>query len=158
MVATRIRGVRLTREERLEVRRMIDRGCSFEEAASAVRCSTKTIQRVLDSVGGMRPQVPNRSPRQLCLAEREEISRELRHGETYREIARRLGRSPSTVCREVNRNGRSTPLSGIPGGRICLQARTSAETGEVATMSTITHPGGVNVDLTVVPPADQCQT
>ncbi len=105
MVATRIRGVRLTREERLEVRRMIDRGCSFEEAASAVRCSTKTIQRVLDSVGGMRPQVPNRSPRQLCLAEREEISRELRHGETYREIARRLGRSPSTVCREVNRNG-----------------------------------------------------
>ena len=70
MVATRIRGVRLTREERLEVRRMIDRGCSFEEAASAVRCSTKTIQRVLDSVGGMRPQVPNRSPRQLCLAER----------------------------------------------------------------------------------------
>ncbi len=44
MPGKRIRGVRLTREERLEVRRLIDSGSSFEEAAEAVRCSTKTVR------------------------------------------------------------------------------------------------------------------
>ncbi len=46
MAARRIRGVRLTREERLEVRRLIGNGSSFEQAAVAARCSTKTVQRV----------------------------------------------------------------------------------------------------------------
>ena len=51
MAEARIRGVRLTREERLAVRRLISGGCSFEEAAAAVRCSTKTVQRLLNTVG-----------------------------------------------------------------------------------------------------------
>jgi IS30 family transposase len=38
-------------------------------------------------------------------AEREEIFRGLATGESLRAIATRLGRSASTVCREVNRNG-----------------------------------------------------
>jgi IS30 family transposase len=105
MVTRRIRGVRLTREERLAVRRLIDTGCSFEQAAAAVRCSTKTVQRALNAVGGLRPRPRVRSPRQLSLAEREDVSRELRRGASYREIARRLYRAPSTICREVNRNG-----------------------------------------------------
>ena len=46
-----------------------------------------------------------RSARQLCLAEREEISRGLAEGRSVRVIAARIGRSPSTVCREVVRNG-----------------------------------------------------
>jgi predicted DNA-binding protein (UPF0251 family) len=49
MAEKRIRGVRLTRDERLEVRRLISQGSSFEEAATAARCSTKTVQRVLGS-------------------------------------------------------------------------------------------------------------
>ena len=56
MAEARIRGVRLTREERLAVRRLISGGCSFEEAAAAVRCSTKTVQRLLNTVGGMPPR------------------------------------------------------------------------------------------------------
>jgi hypothetical protein len=36
MASTRIRGVRLTREERLAVRRLISAGCRFEEAAATV--------------------------------------------------------------------------------------------------------------------------
>ncbi len=46
MAARRTRGVQLTREERLEVRRLIENGSSFEQAAVAARCSTKTVQRV----------------------------------------------------------------------------------------------------------------
>ena len=105
MASTRIRGVRLTREERLAVRRLISAGCSFEEAAATVRCSTKTVQRLLNTVGGMPPRHATRSTQQLSLAEREEVSRGLEAGASYRAIARRLGRAPSTVCREVNGNG-----------------------------------------------------
>jgi IS30 family transposase len=102
---TRVRGERLTREERLVVRRLISGGCSFEDAARAVRCSTKTVQRLLNAEGGMRPEASRRSTRQLSLAEREEVSRGVERGASYRAIARRLGRAPSTVCREVNGNG-----------------------------------------------------
>jgi IS30 family transposase len=54
-----------------------------------------------------RPAVrePVRSPLRLSLTEREEISRGLAGGESRRSIARRLGRSPSTISREVNVNG-----------------------------------------------------
>src|SRR5215216_3143141 len=48
---------------------------------------------------------PFRSPLRLSLREREEISRGLAAGESRRSIARRLGRSPSTIAREVARNG-----------------------------------------------------
>jgi IS30 family transposase len=54
-----------------------------------------------------RPPVPERkrSVLRLSLTEREEISRGLAGGESRRSIARRLGRSPSTISREVNLNG-----------------------------------------------------
>ena len=48
---------------------------------------------------------PTRSPMRLSLAEREEISRGLAAGEALRSIAGRLERTPSTVTREVERNG-----------------------------------------------------
>jgi transposase, IS30 family len=48
---------------------------------------------------------PTRSPTRLSLAEREEISRGLAGGESFRSIAARLERTPSTVTREVERNG-----------------------------------------------------
>ena len=46
-----------------------------------------------------------RSELRLSLEEREEISRGLAAGDSIRAIAEGLGRSPSTVCREVNANG-----------------------------------------------------
>ena len=55
---------------------------------------------------------PNRAPLRLSLAEREEISRGLAAGESLRVIAGRLGRTPSTVSREVARNGGRGPAIG----------------------------------------------
>jgi len=51
-VESRAKGLRLTRQERLEVRRRVAAGESFEQAADAVRCTTKTVQRLINAVGG----------------------------------------------------------------------------------------------------------
>ena len=57
--------------------------------------------------GGIRPPARRRSSRVLTFAEREEISRGIVEGRSLRAIARALGRSPSTVSREIGRNGGS---------------------------------------------------
>ena len=64
-----------------------------------------SIHNVLSRTGGIRPPERRRSKAALSLSEREEISRALVAGETLRSIAARLGRAPSTVSRELNRNG-----------------------------------------------------
>jgi IS30 family transposase len=63
------------------------------------------IQGILARTGGIRPPVRQRSRLALCLAEREEISRGVVAGLSLRSIASSLGRAPSTVSREINRNG-----------------------------------------------------
>jgi IS30 family transposase len=53
----------------------------------------------------MAPRWKDRNPRQLSLAEREEISRGLQRGDSFRVIAAVVGRHHSTIGREVNVNG-----------------------------------------------------
>jgi IS30 family transposase len=57
--------------------------------------------------GGIRPPPRRRSRLALTLAEREEISRGLVAGRSLRAIAAGLGRSASTLSREIARNGGS---------------------------------------------------
>jgi len=64
-----------------------------------------SIHNVLSRTGGIRPPERRRSKAALWLSEREEISRALVAGETLGSIAVRLGRAPSTVSRELKRNG-----------------------------------------------------
>ena len=65
------------------------------------------VHQMLSLTGGVRPPRPTRSPRALSADEREEISRGLVAGESLRSIAGRLGRAPSTISREIARNGGS---------------------------------------------------
>jgi IS30 family transposase len=67
--------------------------------------SHSSIQNILSQTGGIRPPPRTRSGRSLTLAEREEISRGAVAGQSLRSIAATLGRAPSTISREVNRNG-----------------------------------------------------
>ena len=60
---------------------------------------------------------PVRSELRLSLIEREEISRGLAAGESLRSIARRVGRAPSTISREVNRNGGRVRYRACPADR-----------------------------------------
>jgi transposase, IS30 family len=102
----RRRGDRsLTQAERLEIRRRVAAGDRIASVAAAVGRTTRSVARVLARSGGLSPRVTVRSPLRLSPAEREEISRGLRGGDSLRRIASGLGRSPSTVSREVAGNG-----------------------------------------------------
>ena len=64
-----------------------------------------SVQGILSRTGGFRPPQRSRSKIALTLAEREEISRAVAEGRSVRSIAARLDRAPSTVSREIKRNG-----------------------------------------------------
>ena len=64
-----------------------------------------SVRRILAETGGIRPPPRRRSQLALSLSEREEISRGIVAGHSIRSIAITLGRSPSTVSRELQRNG-----------------------------------------------------
>src|SRR5881394_2930436 len=93
------------REDRQRFWREIAAGRSSEEAAAAVGVSQAVGSRWFRDGGGMPPiSLVPLSGRYLSFAEREEIA--ILHAQRVgvREIARRLGRSASTVSRELRRN------------------------------------------------------
>jgi IS30 family transposase len=101
----RTRGARnTTGAERLEMRRRVTAGESIRSVARTMNRDVDTIQLALRRAGGLPPR-PARSALRLSLSEREEISRGLVAGESFRSIGRRLGRAASTVSREVRGNG-----------------------------------------------------
>jgi len=90
--------------ERLEIRQRVAGGERPDLIAAALGRERVTVFKVLNEAGGLKPRNAARSRLRLSLAEREEISRGLRAGESYRTIGRRLGRAPSTISREVRGN------------------------------------------------------
>ena len=81
-----------------------EEGESLNSIAGLFDRHHSAIQGILSRTGGIRPSQRTRSQRALTLAEREEISRGVVGGQSLRSIAASLGRAPSTVCREINRN------------------------------------------------------
>ena len=81
------------------------KGESLNAIARHFGCGHSSIQRVFGRTGGIRPPQRRRSRRALTLSEREEISRGVVAGQSLRSIAASLGRAPSTISREVSRNG-----------------------------------------------------
>lgn len=80
------------------------KGDSLHDIARIFDRGHSSIARILSMTGGIRPLERIRSSLVLSLAEREEISRGVACQESFRSIAFRLGRSPSTISREVKRN------------------------------------------------------
>jgi len=64
-----------------------------------------SVRKIIAATGGIRPPERHRSCIALTLAEREQISRGIVAGHSIRSIARSMDRSPSTVSREIQRNG-----------------------------------------------------
>src|ERR1019366_7869026 len=81
------------------------RGESLKAIGRAFGKPSSSIYFQVAPHGGIRPRVQQRSRLALTLAEREEISRGITARQSTRSMARLLGRSPSTVSREISRNG-----------------------------------------------------
>jgi len=83
-------------------------GWTLHQIAQLFNRAHTSVQNILSRTGGIRPPLRRRCPRSLTLAEREEISRGLAEGRSVRSVALQLGRAPSTVSREIKRNGGSS--------------------------------------------------
>ena len=93
--------------------------------------SPTTVRTHLASSGWRRPTPPGEwCSVRLSLSEREEISRGLSRDESLRSIAHRLGRSPSTVSREVKNQWGSPEVSGHRGGSGVEEESETSETDE----------------------------
>ena len=81
------------------------KGESLQGIAELFDHNHSSIQRILAETGGIQPAQRRRSRLALTLAEREEISRSVAAGQSIRSVATRLRRAPSTISREIMRNG-----------------------------------------------------
>ena len=99
-----MRGQRLTVDEKARLAELVASGTPFWQICELIGRDRWTTRRNINYLKRQPPREPKRSPLRLSIAEREEISRGLARGESLRSIARRLGRSPSTVSREVTAN------------------------------------------------------
>src|SRR6516165_7812869 len=88
--------------------------CVADIARALERRNKSGVYRILALNGGMAPAPRRRAAGALRLEEREEISRGIAAGRSMRRIAQGLRRSPSTVSREIRRNG---GCSAYPRGR-----------------------------------------
>jgi IS30 family transposase len=82
-----------------------EKGESLNAIARDLGRGHSAVQGALARTGGIRPPERSRSALALSLAEREEISRGIAVGLSIRTIATQLGRAPSTISREIRRNG-----------------------------------------------------
>jgi transposase, IS30 family len=98
-------GPAVTEVEKAEIWDRRREGESLASIARHVGRGGETIRRFMLLSGGVRPRPRTRSRRELTVVEREEISRGLAAQHSCHAIARRIGRAPSSVSREVARNG-----------------------------------------------------
>jgi len=119
-------GNRLSHADRIEILERICAGETQPQVARALGTTTQTVGRVLRAAGGTpsrRSRRRPRSPLRLSLCEREEIRAGIAAGRSFRAIARRIGRAPSTVSREVGGvRDRGRYRATVADDRACLMA------------------------------------
>ena len=132
--------MRFTELERAEVWDRWQSGESMRGIARRLGRESSSIRAIIGDTGGVRPVPRRRSSRCLSLTEREEISRGVAASESLRSIADRLGRAPSTVCREVTRNGGRGRYRALRADRATWQRARRPKTAKLA----------INTELRVV--------
>ncbi len=121
MVPRRYRYRRFTEQERDEIWRLVAAGMPYAEVATTLDTTREGVHALLRRSGGLRPRPRHRSARQLSAEEREEISRRLQDGSSLRRIAAGLRRAPSTIAREVGRNGGRRGYRAVAAERAALE-------------------------------------
>ena len=99
--------IKYTAAQRAEIWDRWQRGESMSSIGRVFDRESSSIFGLLSPSGGIRPAGRKRSAIALTLSEREEISRGIVVGLSMRTMALQLGRSASTISREIGRNGGS---------------------------------------------------
>lgn len=94
----------LSSSQKAEIWKQWGIGESLSEIGRLLGLNSSSVWNIVKKNGGIVPEKRKRALYALTLLEREEISRGMVSGLSYRKIARELNRSPSTICREVARN------------------------------------------------------
>lgn len=97
--------INYTSEQKKEMWDRWQKGDSLKDIGRSFGRPSSSIYSILSPTGGIRPLDRKRSQKSLSLAEREEISRGIVGELSIRAIASKLGRSASTISREIKRNG-----------------------------------------------------
>jgi IS30 family transposase len=100
----RVGGGGFSDQQVMDVRARWRAGESLTAICSALEKAKGAVYAVIVRDGGLRRPPRCRAPRALTSAEREEITRGIVARESVRAMARRLGRAPSTISREIQRN------------------------------------------------------
>jgi transposase, IS30 family len=108
---------RFSEEDKATIWDMRERGAGLRRIARHLGRQDSSIRGFLARSGGSRPSARQGCELRLSLAEREEVSRGVAAGLSFRQIALAVGRSPSTVCREVNANGRRRGYRAVDADR-----------------------------------------
>ena len=109
------------------------RGESLSEISRALHRVSSVVYDVVGAEGGIAPRPRRRSRLALTTTEREEISRQLARGLSLRAISRMLGRPPSTLSREVARNGGRQRYRAATADRQAWQRSRRPQTCRLAT-------------------------
>ncbi len=124
--------MRFTELEKAEVWDRWQAGEAMRSIARRVGRESSSVRTLIEDTGGVRPMPRRRSSRCLSLIEREEISRGVAAGESLRQIAGRLGRAASTVCRDVARNGGRGRYRALGADRAALRRARRPKTAKLA--------------------------
>ena len=104
---------KLTPEERKRIIGLVADGMRAVDVAREVARSASFVHQVIRDAGGVARRLEwDPSPARLSAADREDIRAGLDAGDSFRAIARRLGRAPSTVSREVTANAGAKAYQG----------------------------------------------
>ncbi len=116
-----------------------EKGESLNAIARDLGRYHSSVQGALARTGGIRPAPRRRSRLALSLAEREEISRGIVAGHSIRTIASQLGRAPSTVSREIRRNGGQRRYRGNKADEAAWQRAHRPKTCKLAANYALAH-------------------
>jgi transposase, IS30 family len=99
------RGFGLSEVTKDAIWKLRAQGLSDREIGRRLGLPRGSVSNHLARTGGIRPRACRRPERCLSFEEREEVSRAIAGGHSARAIARALGRSHTTIAREINRCG-----------------------------------------------------
>jgi len=97
--------IQYTESQKAEMWDRWQRGESLHQIAQLFNRYHTSVRGIIAASGGIRPPSRRRAANALSLAEREEISRGIALSHSIRSIAYGLSRAPSTISREIRRNG-----------------------------------------------------